>query len=291
MFGVFIAVAFGLAAALSWGVSDYLGGYSSKKIGYYNTTAYVGLFSAIVTAPFLLYAGISSAVNNFILFLAILASVSAFFGFLLSNKAFKYGNISINTPIINSYTVVVVLVGVFVLNDTISNYGAMSISAILVGIILLSTRASRSNLKKRYLAVGVGSAVLAMLALSVISIFAGAYINQIGFAQLAFLESSVIAICGFSAKRVVGGRIPKNFGHIRYAAFSGITNGLAFIAYMYALNLDSSTLPILSAVSGFSTAVTVILAIILLRERPALNQKIGIALAAAGIIALAYIAA
>ena len=50
MFGVFIAVAFGLAAALSWGVSDYLGGYSSKKIGYYNTTAYVGLFSAIVTA-------------------------------------------------------------------------------------------------------------------------------------------------------------------------------------------------------------------------------------------------
>ena len=57
---------------------------------------------------------------------------------------------------------------------------------------------------------------------------------------------------------------------------------------MFAIFVKSSDLPIVAALSGFAGGVTVILALLLLKEKPEKNQLLGMALAVVGVVVLSY---
>jgi drug/metabolite transporter (DMT)-like permease len=286
----FLPILAGLSAALFWGLSDYLVTAPSRKIGQNRATAYVMLFSTLTLLPAVLYAGINVHISLFVLFLAFLSSISAFLGFLFAYRAFRYGNLSITAPIVGSYPAVVVLGAVFILGDVLSGIQIASISAIIVGVILLSTKLSAFKAKRKVLAVGVGSAVLSMAFLGLPGIFAGAYTVVIGYALLSIMWRSVSSGLGFVVAYITKQElaIPFKKQIIVPVIAAGITDAFGILAFMYAIFVKSSGLPIVAALSGFAGGITVILALALLKERPEKNQLVGIFLAVIGVVILSY---
>jgi len=286
---MYLAIISGLIAALAWGVSDYLITGPTRALGQYKTTAYSMLFSSLVLLPFLLYTGINFHIPLTIMLLALLASIGAFLGFFFAYRSFKHGDLSIAAPIVGSYPVVIVIGSVFLLGDSLTSIEIISIVAIIAGIILLSTKFSVLKSKRKFVAAGVGSAIAGMFFLGTPMLFAGAYIAILGFVLLSLILRGMTSVCGFItgffAKQDMG--FPAR-GHILPIVAAGVTDAIGVLAFLYGVQIKSSTLPIISAVAGLAGAVTVICALILLKERPEKNQWMGIALALIGVIVLSY---
>ena len=286
---MYLPIIAGLFAALFWGLSDYLITKPTRALGQYRTTAYAMLFSTLVLLPFLLYTGINFHISPFVLLLAILSSIGAFVGFFFAYRAYRIGDLSITAPIVGSYPAITVLGSVLILGDKLTLVEIISIIAILIGIILISTKLSAFRAKRKLVVIGVGSALIAMLFLGTPGIFAGAYTVIIGFVLLSLMWRSITSaggfITGYFAKQDM--RLPGR-RYLSPIIGAGAADAFAVLAFLYGVKVKSSTLPIISALSGFAGAVTVICAFILLKERPEKNQWFGIALAIVGVVALAY---
>ncbi len=77
--------------------------------------------------------------------------------------------------------------------------------------------------------------------------------------------------------------------YVGLIAVAGILDAIGVIAFLYGVAVDSATLPIIASLAGLTGAVTVGCALILLKEKPEFNQWIGILLAIAGVVLIAYI--
>ncbi len=159
----------------------------------------------------------------------------------------------------------------------------------MLGIIMLSTKLSTFKKKGKLIAAGVGSAFLAMIFLGTPGIFAGAYTVVIGFVLLSIIWRGITSLLGFATGHIA--KQPMSFPNKKYLLSilaAGATDAFGVLAFLYGVQLMSSTLPIISALSGLAGAVTVACALIFLKEKPESNQWLGIALAIIGVVALSY---
>ena len=281
----------GLIAALLWGLSDYLATVPSRRFGQYRVTAYLSLFSTLTMLPVLLYVGVGPGVTPIFLVAVFAIGAINFAGLFLAYRAYRYGNLSIAAPITGAYPVVAVLGSVIILHDTISSFQALSIVVIILGILLISVKASALISRKKFIAAGAGSALLSAIFLGLPSIFAGAYIVVLGYMLLGVAWRATPAALGFATGAIAGQQmgIPKQRGFLGPVIAAGVLDGIAIIAYAYGIFAKTASLPIIAAVAAFAGGVTVICALVMLKERPEKNQLIGIAVAMAGIIALSYL--
>ena len=286
---MYLAIISGLLAALAWGVSDYFITGPTRVLGQYRTTAYAMLFSTLVLIPFLLYTGINFDISPMVLLFAVLASIGAFLGFFFAYRSFKHGDLSITAPIVGSYPAIIVIGSVLILGDSLTLIEIISIVVIIIGIILLSTKLSVLKSKRRFVAAGVGSAVAGMFFLGTPMLFAGAYIAVIGFVVLSIMFRGISSASGFvtgiAAKQDM--RLPGR-RYILPVIAAGATDAVGVLIFLYGVQIKSSNLPIISALAGLAGAVTVVCALILLKERPEKNQWLGIALALIGVVVLSY---
>ena len=288
---LYLAVIAGLLAATFWGVSDYLGGNISRKIGQYRTTAYLSVFNTAVVFPVMLFFGINLGISHWILFLAIVTSVAMFAAALFMYKAYRFGSLSITAPIVNSYPSLVVLGAVFILGVAITKIEVISIAAILIGIVLLSIRKSALKNGARITALGTGSAVIALVLYAAAFIFAGAYAKVIGFALLTFIWDVTSIPLGFAALFAMKQKIIVKMSKKMIAAVvvPGAFLGFGMLSFMYPLFASGEVdLPIVSTLASFAGGVTVICALLFLRERPETNQWIGMVMAIVGVMVLSY---
>ncbi len=285
----FIPIIAGLSAAFFWGLSDYLVSKPVRVLGHYNAIAYSMLFSMLTILPFLLITGTGTGINWFVIFLAVLSAIGFFIGQLFLYRAFKYGNLSIIAPIAYSYPLITVVVAVFAFGDVLNLIQEVSIAAILVGMILTSTKFSKLKKGRTVLAAGVGSAIVSMVMFAAPGIYSGPYAAILGFALLSMIWRVVASAGGFITGRMAKQDMaPPGKPYIAYVAGAGITDAFATLSFAYGIQVQSAALPIVSALSGMATLFLIVFAVILLKERPESNQWAGMVLAIAGVITLSY---
>ncbi len=285
-----LSIAGGLAAALLWGVSDYLVAFPARKIGQYRTVAYAALFGSLILLPAAYFAGINTNISYMVLFLAVLSSVSLFLGFIFADTAFRYGDVAIAAPIVNSYPAITVIGAVLLLNDSLSVMQFLAIASVILGIILISMKFSALKKGKKILAIGVESAIASMFFLGIVGIFTGAYVGIIGYALLCLMWRGISSILGFASVKALGQdmRPPSNSKVLMYLIGAGVTDALAVLIVVFAIAVHTANLPTISTLAGFAGGVTVLLAFMFLKERPEGNQWLGIVLAIIGIVALSF---
>jgi drug/metabolite transporter (DMT)-like permease len=285
-----LPILIGLFAAICWGVSDYLVAKPSRKIGHYATTAYMMLFSTLTLLPSLVYTGINFHIDSSILIIAFLSAIISFLGFFFAFRAFRYGNLSITAPIVGANPAITVAASVLVLGLVLSNIEIFSIIILILGIILLSTKMSAFRTKKRILVSGAGSALLSMIFFGMPAVMISSYTAIIGFALLSIMWRGVSSglgfLTGFITKQRFSLSLLKQF--IIPLVFAGVADAIAILAFLYGISIGSSNLPIISSLAGFAGGVTVILALVILKERPEKNQWLGILLVIAGAVILSY---
>ncbi len=281
----------GISAAVFFGISDYLVTMPSRKLGQYRSVAYSMLFSALTILPVVLIMGIAKGITPFDFAMGMAASICLFIGILLADTAFRYGNLSITAPIVNAYPGVIVLGAVFLLGDKLLPVELLGICMVIAGIVLVSMKFSALGKRKGLFAAGIGAAILSSFFLGVVGIFSGVYTALIGFALFSFMQRSTSSVLGFVSVKAAGQEFwPRKDirGMLPQLAGAGFADGIGVLSVLYAIFVNSANLPIVGTLGGFAGGISVIAALVMLKEKPERNQWLGIILAVLGAVLLSY---
>jgi uncharacterized membrane protein len=275
---------------LCWGLTDFLAAKPARAIGQQRTTIYFLLTSALLLTIPVLLIGVNSGITVNDLIIAVLSGgLFAFLANVFLFRAFRLGDVAINAPIANSYPIVQVLGAILFLGVVLSDTVLIGIIAIISGIILVSTKASGLKSRKKIIAAGVGSAIISMFFTGAPVLFSSLYIAVVGFALTNLIWRGTGFLFGFAYGRITkqNQALPEK-KYLPYVIGAGAMDAIATTSFLYAFSVSSSNLPVVSALAGFSGGVTVILALVLLKERPEWNQWLGIIFAVAGVVLLSY---
>ncbi|MFH0714037.1 MAG: EamA family transporter [Candidatus Micrarchaeota archaeon] len=266
------AVAFGLGAAISWGLYDYLSAKLAKRVGY-NRAYFETSVSPAIIALLLLFATSQILIPTKIDTLAIVAIVGivSFIGSLLVYKSFAIGKVSINSPISSLYLVVSIIAVALITQST------MSLAKLALGTItvLFSVFAAfhSLNLKEYKLEKGVLFAALAALCFTLTGTLPAVVKNEVHALTFALIIILITAICITALNWKNALKWIKSISKI--GAFTGLLYLAGWIFYFYGINTADSVVTV--AITGLFPTVPVILSALKREEQLQQHQKIALA--------------
>jgi drug/metabolite transporter (DMT)-like permease len=294
--------------SLIYGGSDFLGGLAATRMNSIRVTAInsasgVALLLVVSTfvgarwsLPALVFGG--------------LAGLSGAVALGLLYACLAIGPMSILAPLMALVSAIVPIGVGTVRGERLSTIGYLGLVVGLVSIVLIcfvpDARAARPSNRGILMAVGAGLAVGLYLVFIDLSPADSGLSPLIATFAVAGLATGGILLARTASAAMAGRRIPNRSGRpvgalpvdqlpvnqlwrgpVALAIFSGLTDATACILFLVALRLGD--LSVVSVLNALSPAGTILLAAIVLRERIAIVQWIGlaVALAAAAMLALA----
>jgi drug/metabolite transporter (DMT)-like permease len=287
-----LAVFIGVTAALIFGSADFAGGMAAKRISAVRVTAIGGLSGLIILLLALpLFPSVWSAKAM------ILGSVTGITGALavvLLYACLAIGPMSILSPLTAVISAVVPVLAGVVRGERLTALGYVAIVVAFVAVILVGFVPEKGALRPalRALAMAVGAGTLIGVFLILIDLTpedSGLVPLVVSRAVNAVVMFSAIGVGAHGVRRP--GAAPRVIGGWKPGVVLAITAGVidAIANALLLLGLRLGELTIQSVLTALYPAGTIILAAILLRERIAPVQVIGLllALTAAAMLALA----
>ena len=286
-----LSALFGLLGSLIYGASDFFGGLAAGrmravKVTAVNSIAGVTLLSgasiflgARWSAEAIIWGGIAGAVGA--------VSLALLYGCL------AIGPMSILAPIMALVSAVVPVTVAFIRGERLSSIGYLGLAVGLIAVVLIcfvpGARTVRPRVRGIVMAVGAG------LGVGLYLVFIDLSPSDSGLAPLlvVFSVAGGISWGAVLVLRIVRGPSPMPAADHRWssttalAIYSGLTDSAASIFFILALRVGD--LSVVSVLNALSPAGTIVLAAIVLKERVAIVQWVGLAAAllAAALLALA----
>ena len=276
------SVALALAAAIGWGLADFLGGRTSREVAALVVLAAsqgVGFAIAVLAAT---VAGLEAPDATDLAFAAV-SGVTLTLGLATLYRAMAVGAMSVAAPIAGTGAVIPVAIGLAGGDDP-STLQLAGICAALAGVALCSYSGSGAQGRSAGLATGVGLALLAALGGGLTATALAAASSAGVLWVLLIQRGTVFAI----ASILVIGReqpamLPRDVVPVVLAmgVLDLVATGLFTAATVH------SELSLVAAVGALYPVATVLLAMTLLSERLAVHQTIGVVAAFGGVAAIA----
>jgi drug/metabolite transporter (DMT)-like permease len=272
-----IALSLSLAACFGWGVADFLGGLKSRQLSVFSVLMVSSFFGLGAILVIVLIRGVAPP-GNPILLLAVVGGAAGLAAVFFLYSGFSIGSMSIVAPISATGVILPVIVSLAAGdNPTLLQKFGMAVA--IAGAILASREKASGRNGKR-LASGVGLAVGAAIAAGIFFIVMdqASAADPYWAAFLMRLSSFAILIIIFLLKRlhVDTGRV-----HLPAIIILGVCDALA--GFAYALATTYGMLGLVAVVGALYPAVTVLLSMLIIGERPQPVQFIGVVLALGGI--------
>ena len=280
-----LSILSGIAGMFGWGLYDFLGGVFAKQIGPYKSffwSQLAGLASILLlgflTAP-------SMDVPSGVMLLFPVAALLYSAGYLFFFKGFEIGNMSIVAATMNLWAVFTMLFAFTFMRQRLSALQTVGVLMILAGVTLASLNWSEIQQRRFQLSSGVKEAIAG-------AFFFGIYwnVSEIIVEEVGWLVSTVLIKLGivvfmllFSILSKRGMGLADTSGKTIFAIFvMGMVEAGAVAVVNYGLTIGDAILitPIASALS----IVTIVLAIIFLKDKITKPQGLGIATAVIGIV-------
>src|SRR5438128_2228883 len=269
-----MATLLALAASLTWGLSDFFGPVKARALGTLRVLFYVQIGGLAAIALIVAVRGKGPADST--VWLAIPAAISGTLGFYAYYRGMAVGAISVVAPIAGVSAIVPVIVGV-ASGDRPSVGQQLGIACARVGVFLASREPRRGGPR---IAAGVGLALLAAIG------FGGYFppMHAAGradfwWASLLFrVTSAAVILAAIAIRRPPLAVAPRQ---VPLLALIGIGDTLG--NFLFAVASSSALVSITSVLASLYPAVTVVLARLVLAERVARSQEVGIALTLAGV--------
>lgn len=280
-----VSILAGITGMFGWGLYDFLGGVFAKQIGPYKSffgSQLAGLVS-ILLLGFLIVPSID--VPSGVVFLFPVAALLYSAGYLYFFKGFEVGNMSIIAATMNLWAVFTMLFAFTFMGQRLSATQTVGVFMILAGVTLASLNWSEIQQRRLQLSSGVKEAIAG-------AFFFGIYwnVSEIIVEQVGWLVSTMLIKLGivvfmllFSILSKRGMGLAGTAGKTVFAIFiMGMIEAGAVAVVNYGLTIGDAILitPIASALS----IVTIILAIIFLKDKITKPQGLGIATAIIGIV-------
>lgn len=277
---------FGLFCAVCWGVADVFGRYASVRLGSPTVAWAIQIIGALPAVAGVLILGSPWASLATVNYAALAVSTAALFsvGYIVFYRGLARGLVSIVSPVSAGYVVITALLSAVFLHETIGVDRWVLIFVILAGIALASTRGrSRATLS------GVLHGVTAMIVMGIVFTLWKPMVDVAG-PYMAVLSVRIISagMLGAFLTAMRSPWSPFRNGAGKLVAAAAILDSVGFIAFNIGIERNPVTLII--PVASAYPVVTVALAWVLLRERLARPQVVGIAIVLGGVVAFSALA-
>lgn len=313
-----LSVLFGAFSAVGFGAADFLGGLAAKRLVAMLVTglaALAGVAALTLAAP--LDGGVWYADTTLV---GIGTGITSCLGIWLLYSAYAHGPMTTLAPIVAIVSTVVPMTAGLISGETLSSLGwaALVVGILAIGLVSIPRQGDRTPTRR----VDAVKAALAGAFLGVLYIYLDSTpldsgltpltANRISCAILALSIAGIIALRARSAdasappeQLVPAYPEPEPTGQLQTAARPVVstrrgqialgvavalacTSGLldASANTLFLLGLSVGDLSVLSVISGFYPAVTILLALLILRERPSVVQTIGIGFALVSMLAM-----
>ena len=272
-----VALSLSLAACFGWGVADFLGGLKSRQLSVFSVLLVSSFFGLSAVLVIVTFRGVPPPDDPALLFAVVggLAGVAAMF-FLY--RGLSIGSMAIVAPISASGVILPVIVSLAA-GDSPTLMQKMGMAAAIMGAVLASREKNNDGNGSR-LATGVGLAIGSAFAAGIFFVvmdmaseadpYWAAFLMR--FSYFAFL----IIIFLLRRPAVRTGKM-----HMPALVVLGICDALA--GFAYALATTHGMLGLVAVVGALYPAITVVLSMLILRERPQPVQFIGVVLAVGGV--------
>lgn len=284
-----ISILSGITGMFGWGLYDFLGGVFAKQIGPYKSffwSQLAGLASMLLLA---LLMSPSMDVPSGAVFLFPVAALLYSAGYLFFFKGFEVGNMSIVAATMNLWAVFTMLFAFTFMGQRLSPSQTIGVVMILAGVTLASLNWSEIQQRKFQLSTGVREAIAGAFFFGIYWNVSEIIVEQVGWlVSTALIKLGIVVFMLFFfvlSKREIS--LAGTAGKTTAAIFiMGVIEAGAVAVVNYGLTIGDAILitPIASALS----IVTIVLAIIFLKEKITKVQGIGVATAVAGIVVTAF---
>lgn len=281
-----LTVVVGVISALIFGAADFLGGLAAKRIAAVKVTAITGGVGLVVMLGLLPLMG--GAFSAKAALLGALSGVTGSLAIVLLYACLAIGPMSILSPLTAVVSAIVPLTAGLLRGEQFSAIGYLAIGFALIAVVLVgfvpATDAQRPSLKGILMAIASGALIGAFL------IIIDLTPDDSGLIPLVFnrgtsslIMFAVVALLLLTRRGGAAGWRPG----LGIAIACGVVDAIANAGLLLGVRLGD--LSIVSVLTALYPAGTIILAAIVLRERIAPVQYIGLALAitAAAMLALA----
>ena len=262
-----------LVSAALFGIADFTGGIASKSTSAWRVTAWSQFLGIPVLLIGLATVSDSSFTTSDLLY-GVLAGSFGLVGIALLYMALAAGTMSVVSPIVGVVSASIPVVWGLSAGESFSTYQWMGIVAGVFSVVLIAGHRSHARPQVKIILQALTAAVaFAVFFIAIGQTSQGSGLWPLAAARLitvpiAFGVSAVTASAAIPDKEV----LPK-------VAFVGVADISANIAVLLAIQVGS--IGITAVLSGLYPAFTVLAAVAILRERPTLQQNIGIAIAIA----------
>jgi drug/metabolite transporter (DMT)-like permease len=269
-----------LVSAALIGVADFTGGLASKTISAWRVTAW----SQLLGVPVLLIALATISESHYTtqdIVFGIVATSFGLVGISFLYMALAAGTMSIVSPIVGVTSASIPVVWGLTTGESLSTYQWIGIIAGLASIVLIAGHAPHREHSTRI----VFQALAASVAFAVFFIAMGQTSQESGLWPLAAGRVVTIPIAFAVAAITATAAMPRAPVLLK-VVFVGVADIGANIALLLAIQTGS--IAITTVLASLYPAFTIVAAIFFLREKPTLQQSIGIgiAIAAGGILTL-----
>jgi drug/metabolite transporter (DMT)-like permease len=285
-----MGILFGLTAALCWGIADFVVTRVARAIGVLHAFFYVQCLCMLATAAVLLARPGAPAPSAGTWALAIVISLINLVGSLLLYRSFTIGTLALVSPIASAFGVVTALLALATGERPAA--GALAGAALLIAGVIVVTRSHQGDGTGGHAGPsGQGGSHLRGVpeAIGVMFCFG------VAFWALDYVTPALGVLWPVLAIRLietVGALLWLLYRRTPPARLSGATWGLvigvalldtlAFVAFN--LGLGTAYTSIVTALASLFSAVTILLAWGLLRERLAPGQWVGVGVILAGVL-------
>lgn len=284
-----ISLMSGIAGMFGWGIYDFSAGVYAKKIGTLKTLFWSQLagccFIILLASVFIVDLHIPFSM----LLLLPIASLLYALGYFFFMKGLEVGNISIIAAIMNLWAVVTMLVAFTFMGQRLSIFQSGGVFLIIAGAIVASLNWDDIKNKSFQLSVGVKEAVIGAFFFGTFWNVSEVISEQIGWlATTLFVKIGIVLLLGlFSLVVKQQVLLTKSTTRTKIIILlMGVLEAAVIAIINYGLTIGDAILitPIASALS----VVTILMAVIFLKEQVQKIQCIGIVTVILGIIATAF---
>jgi transporter family protein len=286
---IILSVLSGIIGMFGWGIYDFLGGVFAKQVGAFRSFFWsqsAGLISILLLA---FVFATSHKIPTLVILLFPIASIVYSAGYLFFFKGFEIGNVSIVAATMNLWAVFTMLFAFIFMGQRLSTTQTFGVMMILSGVVLASVHWGDVRNRKFQLSAGVKEAVFGAFFFGVFWNISEIISEEVGWLLTTLLVKFGIVVFlimfSFPAKQELG--LTAIAVKIKYTVvLMGMIEAGAVAVVNYGLTIGDAILitPIASALS----IVTILLAIIFLKDKVTKIQGLGIITAIVGIIVTAF---
>lgn len=277
----------GLIAALGWGVADFWGAVTGRRIGSLWTVVIAQTFTALAATLLVLAAGDSVTTVSTLLGVLFLNAVFSAAAYVTHYRALELGPVAVVSPIGATYALVGVVLAIVVLGERPSAVALAGGVITVVGVMLTSTDLRKLRAGTHGMPPGLPWAIASAIGFGVGGFFL-AYLSKhlgwvVGLWASRCAQLAGIAVVALVQRRDLGARLPARAGIVA-ALGVGLADLVGVIGYSYGASVGLVTIVLVA--SAVFPLIAVGLSVIYLGERPVANQYVGVVLVAAGLIVL-----